>query len=111
LHQEKLVFTGDALFIRGCGRTDFQGGSAATLYDSVHGQLYTLNNDFKVYPAHNYAGETMSTIAEEKKHNPRLTKTKDDFVALMAGLNLSYPKKIDLALPWNLNCGAEPITK
>jgi len=111
LHQEKLVFTGDALFIRGCGRTDFQGGSAATLFDSVHGQLYTLNNDFKVYPAHNYAGETMSTIAEEKEHNPRLTKTKDDFVALMAGLNLSYPKKIDLALPWNLNCGAEPIPK
>ena len=64
LHREKAVFTGDALFIRGCGRTDFQGGSAATLYDSVHEQLYTLGDDFAVYPAHNYAGETMSTIGK-----------------------------------------------
>ena len=64
-HEDKQVFTGDALFIRGCGRTDFQGGSSSTLYDSVHNQLFSLGQDFAVLPAHNYAGETMSTIGTD----------------------------------------------
>lgn len=101
------VFTGDALLIRGCGRTDFQEGSAETLYDSVHTQLFTLPDDTLVYPAHNYKGLTVSTIGEEKQHNPRLTKPKDEFIEIMANLNLPYPNKIDVSLPANLVCGIQ----
>lgn len=101
------VFTGDALLIMGCGRTDFQGGSAETLYDSVHRQLFTLSDDTLVYPAHDYKGRTHSTIGEEKANNPRLGggKTKEEFVTFMANLKLDYPKKIDVAVPANLRCG------
>lgn len=99
------VFTGDALLIGGCGRTDFQGGSSETLYDSVHGELFTLPGGTVVYPAHDYKGNVQSTIAHEKSANPRLTKPKAEFVELMAGLGLAYPKKIDEALPANLVCG------
>ena len=70
-------------------------------------QLFTLPDDTLVYPAHNYRGLTVSTIGEEKQHNPRLTKTKEEFVEIMAALNLPYPKKIDLAVPANLVCGIE----
>jgi|EP00544_Gedaniella_sp_CCMP2646_P012013 sulfur dioxygenase len=104
---ESFVLTGDALLIQGCGRTDFQGGSAETLYDSVHSQLFTLPDDCVVYPAHDYKERTSSTILKEKTTNPRLTKTKAEFVELMANLNLDYPKKIDEAVPANLKCGIQ----
>lgn len=99
------VFTGDALLIGGCGRTDFQGGSSETLYDSVHGQLFSLPGATAVYPAHDYKGNLRSTIDFEKATNARLTKPKAEFVELMANLGLAYPKKIDAALPANLACG------
>lgn len=103
------VLTGDTLFIRGCGRTDFQSGSAAVLYQSVHKQLFSLPDDTLVFPGHDYKGETCSTIGEEKAHNPRLKleNSEADFVAIMDDLNLPYPKKIDVALPRNQKCGAE----
>ncbi len=104
---ERMVFTGDALLIQGCGRTDFQGGSALTLFDSVHTQLFTLPEDCIVYPAHDYKGRFSSTIGKEKSTNPRLGggKTKDEFIEIMDNLNLSYPKKIDVAVPANMRCG------
>lgn len=102
-----MAFTGDALLIRGCGRTDFQEGDAHVLYRSVHGQLFTLPAATLVYPAHDYHGRTATTVQEELRHNPRLGygKTEDAFVELMSKLQLSYPKKIDVALPRNLRCG------
>jgi len=100
-----MVFTGDAVMIRGCGRTDFQQGSAATLYKSVHEQIFTLPDSTKVYPAHDYKGRTSSTVGEEKAHNPRLSKSLDEFCEIMGNLNLPYPKKIDASLPANLMCG------
>lgn len=102
-----MVFTGDALLIRSCGRTDFQGGSASQLYDSVHGQLFTLPGDTLVYPAHDYKGQTVSTIDEEKALNPRLANSKEKFVDIMANLDLPKPKKIDVAVPANLKCGVD----
>jgi sulfur dioxygenase len=101
------VFTGDAVLIRSCGRTDFQQGNAGHLYDNVHAQVFSLPDATRVYPAHDYKGYTMSTVGEEKRLNPRLTKSKDDFIALMGGLNLPYPKRIDVALPANLKCGVD----
>ena len=99
------VFTGDTLLIRGCGRTDFQGGSSAELYNSVHKRLFTLNDSTIVYPAHDYKGQTASTIGEERKFNPRLTKSVEEFSAIMANLNLPKPKQLDIAVPANLQCG------
>ncbi|MBO6938457.1 MAG: MBL fold metallo-hydrolase [Deltaproteobacteria bacterium] len=102
-----MAFTGDTLLIRGCGRTDFQQGDSRALFASVHEKLFTLPEDTRVYPAHDYKGRTMSTIAEEKEHNPRLGggRTIDEFVAIMEKLNLSQPKKIHIAVPANLQCG------
>uniref|UniRef100_A0A7S3TAK8 persulfide dioxygenase n=1 Tax=Strombidinopsis acuminata TaxID=141414 RepID=A0A7S3TAK8_9SPIT len=102
-----LVCTGDALFIGGCGRTDFQQGSSEGLYDSVHNKLFTLPNETVVYPGHDYQGRFYSTIGGEKENNPRLgmKKTKAEFVDIMAKLELAYPKQIDRALPANLMCG------
>ncbi len=104
---EDKVFTGDALLIRGCGRTDFQQGSADRLYDSVHGKLFSLAPAIQVYPAHDYKGHTHSTIELEKKFNPRLgvSVKKSEFVKIMSELKLAYPKKIHEALPANLVCG------
>lgn len=99
------VFTGDALLIRGCGRTDFQNGSAAQLYDSVTQKLFTLPDTTLVFPGHDYKGMTSSTIGEEKKFNPRLTKTREAFVQFMNELKLDYPRKILEAVPANLQCG------
>lgn len=101
------VFTGDALLLSGCGRTDFQGGSAATLYRSVHRELFTLPPDTLVYPAHDYKGRTVSTIREEMAINPRFGggKSEDEFVKIMSELHLPYPKQIDRALPANQQCG------
>ena len=104
-----MVFTGDALLIRGCGRTDFQGGSSDKLFDAVREQLFTLPDETLVFPAHDYKGRMMSTIGEEKSLNPRLgvAKTKEEFIEIMNNLNLAYPKKIDVALPANLKCGID----
>ena len=103
------VFTGDTLLIGGCGRTDFQQGSASRLYDSVHTQLFSLPGDTLVYPAHDYKGRTVSTIKEEKANNARLGagRSKADFVELMGKLELAYPKQIDRAVPANQRCGRE----
>lgn len=101
------VFTGDALLVRGCGRTDFQEGDAATLWSSVHEKLFTLPDATYVYPAHDYRGQTCSTIGEEKKWNPRLggSATVASFVELMGALHLPPPAKINEAVPANLACG------
>eukprot|EP00429_Kryptoperidinium_foliaceum_P044523 CAMPEP_0176106918 /NCGR_PEP_ID=MMETSP0120_2-20121206/53654_1 /TAXON_ID=160619 /ORGANISM="Kryptoperidinium foliaceum, Strain CCMP 1326" /LENGTH=423 /DNA_ID=CAMNT_0017441041 /DNA_START=51 /DNA_END=1322 /DNA_ORIENTATION=+ len=100
-----MIFTGDALLIRGCGRTDFQQGDSAKLYDSVHTKLFTLAPETLVCPGHDYQGRNTSTVAEERQFNPRLKQSKDEFVKLMSELNLPYPKRIDEAVPANMQCG------
>jgi len=99
------AFTGDALLIRGCGRTDFQGGSAETLYRSVWSRILSLPDSFCLYPAHDYKGMMVTTVGEEKLHNPRLTKNLEEYVKIMEGLGLAYPKKIDESMPANMECG------
>jgi sulfur dioxygenase len=100
------VLTGDALFIRGCGRTDFQSGDAGILYESVTQHLFALSDDTWVYPAHDYRGQTVSTIGEEKRWNPRFAgRTKPDFIEFMQNLNLPDPKKMMEAVPANQACG------
>ncbi len=105
------VFTGDALLIRGTGRTDFQQGSSSALYESITGKLFALPDDTLLYPAHDYRGISVSTIGEEKKLNPRVggAKTKEEFVQIMADLKLAMPKKIQIAVPANLACGAPGV--
>ena len=107
---EDRVFTGDALLIDGCGRTDFQNGSSDTLYDSVHRKLFALPDDALVYPAHDYQNRHVSSIAQEKARNPRLGEGKslEEFRAIMAGLNLPYPNFIGYAVPGNKQCGVCP---
>lgn len=100
------AFTGDALLIRGCGRTDFQQGNAGALYDNVHTHILSLPDETRLYVGHDYNGRTLTTVGEEKRLNARLTKTRDEFIALMANLGLPYPKRIDVALPANLADGA-----
>ena len=104
---QTMAFTGDALFIRGCGRTDFQQGDAEALYRSVHEQLFSLPEDTLIYPGHDYGGHSSSTVEEEKAHNPRLntTVTQARFVAIMNDLVLADPKRMDVAVPANLACG------
>ncbi|XP_057275774.1 persulfide dioxygenase ETHE1, mitochondrial isoform X1 [Pezoporus wallicus] len=111
LDDESMAFTGDALLIRGCGRTDFQQGCARTLYRSVHEKIFTLPDECLVYPAHDYNGHTVSTVGEERRLNPRLTLSPDAFVALMEGLQLPRPRRMDEAVPANLRCGIqdEPV--
>ena len=106
---EDRVFTGDALLIGGCGRTDFQQGDAGRLYDSVHGQILSLPPDTLIYPAHDYKGRTVTTVREELATNARLGggKTRDEFIDIMANLKLAYPKQIDRAVPANQRCGRE----
>jgi sulfur dioxygenase len=103
----KMCFTGDAVLIRGCGRTDFQAGDAGKLYDSVHSQIFSLPESCVLYPAHDYKGLTSSTVGEEKTQNYRLTKSKEEFVSIMDNLGLPYPKQIDRALPLNMVCGIQ----
>jgi glyoxylase-like metal-dependent hydrolase (beta-lactamase superfamily II) len=101
------VFTGDALLIGGCGRTDFQGGDAGTLYDSITTKLFTLPDETLVYPGHDYHDRRVSCIGEEKHNNPRLAnKSREEFIAIMAALNLPLPKLIDVSVPANRLCGA-----
>jgi sulfur dioxygenase len=101
------LFSGDALMIDGCGRTDFQNGDAATLYRSVHDKFFTLPDDTLVYPGHDYQHRFVSSIGQEKARNPRLGggTTLDEFVAIMNSLNLPRPKKMDVAVPANRACG------
>ncbi|MCC5634430.1 FAD/NAD(P)-binding protein [Nostoc sp. CHAB 5844] len=100
------LLTGDALFIRGCGRTDFQDGDPGTLYDVVTQRLFTLPDDTLVYPAHDYKGRTVSTIGEEKRLNPRFSdRTRSQFITIMNNLKLSYPQKMNAAVPANEYCG------
>ena len=103
----QMVFTGDTLLIGGCGRTDFQQGSASRLYQSVHSRLFTLPDETLVYPGHDYKGRTHSTIGAEKAHNARLGagRTEDDFVDLMSNLRLDLPRRIHEAVPANSRCG------
>ena len=104
------LFSGDALLIEGCGRTDFQGGDAATLYRSVTEKLFALPEDVLVYPAHDYQNRRVSSIGQEKSRNPRLgqSRTLQEFQTIMAGLDLPYPKFIDHAAPGNRRCGVCP---
>ena len=100
------LFTGDALMIGGCGRTDFQGGDAGTLYDSIHDRLFTLADETLVYPGHDYRGARVSCIGQEKESNPRLAgRSRQEFLELMANLDLPRPNMMDEALPANLRCG------
>jgi glyoxylase-like metal-dependent hydrolase (beta-lactamase superfamily II)/rhodanese-related sulfurtransferase len=100
------VFTGDTLLIRGTGRTDFQNGSARAQYDSIFNRLLKLPDETMVFPAHDYKGDTVSTIGEEKRYNPRLqVRSVDDYVELMSNLKLPNPKMMDVAVPANMHVG------
>ena len=113
LDDESMAFTGDTLLIRGNGRTDFQEGDAKTLYRSIHDHIFSLPDDTRLYPGHDYRGFTSTTVAEEKAHNRRLGggKTEAEFVAIMSQLKLPNPKKIDIAVPANLKCGIPPAER
>ncbi|MAM00022.1 MAG: Zn-dependent hydrolase [Alteromonadaceae bacterium] len=104
------LFTGDALLIDGCGRTDFQNGDVDMLYRTVTEKLFTFPDDYLVYPAHDYHHRRVSTIRQEKERNPRLGQGKSlaEFRAIMGGLDLAYPKFIDYAVPGNQQCGLCP---
>jgi sulfur dioxygenase len=100
------VFTGDTLLIRGTGRTDFQNGDPRAQYESIFHRLLRLPDETMVFPAHDYKGDTVSTIGEEKRFNPRLqVKSADEYAALMNNLNLSNPKMMDVAVPANMHQG------
>ncbi len=107
LDDESMAFTGDALLIRGCGRTDFQQGSARTLYRSVQSQIFTLPPSCLLYPGHDYRGLTVTSVDEEHRLNPRLGSGigEADFTGYMNNLGLPHPKQIDVAVPANLQCG------
>jgi sulfur dioxygenase len=101
------VFTGDALLIDGCGRTDFQNGDSATLYRSVHDKIFALPDDTLVYPGHDYQQRRVSSVGQERARNPRLGAGRSiaEFVAIMAALDLPRPRKMDVAVPANRECG------
>lgn len=105
--EQRSSFTGDALLIRGAGRTDFQQGDAHQLFQSVRQRLLSLPDDFMIYPGHDYSGRCVSTVAEERRYNPRLGDgvREEDFVGYMANLGLPHPKQLAIAVPANLACG------
>src|SRR3954465_15558875 len=107
LDDKTMAFTGEALFIRGCGRTDFQQGDARSLYRSVRSQIFSLPDDCLIYPGHDYRGLTVTSVGEEKLYNPRLAESigENDFVGYMTNLGLPHPKQMDIAVPANLKCG------
>ena len=107
---EGMAFTGDALLIRGCGRTDFQEGDARTLFHSVRGRILSLPESTVIYPAHDYRGRTQTSVAEELRFNPRLgaDKSVESFIALMERLTLARPRRMDEAVPANLYAGLAP---
>ena len=102
-----MAFTGDALLIRGCGRTDFQQGDAHALYRSVRGEVFSLPDACLLYPGHDYRGLTSTSVGEEKLYNPRLAESvgEEDFVGYMTHLGLPHPKQMEHAVPANLHCG------
>lgn len=103
-----IVFTGDTLLIRGCGRSDFQNGDPGQLYDSITRTLFALADDTLVYPGHDYNGRTVSTIGEERRLNPRIAgKTRAEFIAIMTSLDLPVPAKLAEAVPANRACGMQ----
>lgn len=105
LYQDRLM-TGDCLLINGCGRSDFQGGDASALYDSIYQKIFTLDENTLIFPGHDYNGRRVSSVAQEKAINPRLAnKTKAEFIEIMKNLNLPKPKLIDIAVPANRKCG------
>jgi sulfur dioxygenase len=107
LDDRSMAFTGDCLFVRGTGRTDFQGGDPRVMYRSVHGQIFTLPDACLLYPAHDYRGLTVTSVQEERRFNPRLGAEmgEGDFAGYMNNLGLAHPKKMDVAVPANLKCG------
>ncbi len=107
LDDQSMAFTGDALLIRGCGRTDFQQGDAHRLFRSVRDKIFSLPDSCLIYPAHDYRGITASSVAEERKYNPRLGENvgEGDFVGYMTNLGLAHPKLMAVAVPANLRCG------
>jgi sulfur dioxygenase len=107
LDDESMAFTGDCLLIRGSGRTDFQQGNAREMYRSVRSQILSLPPSCLLYPAHDYRGLTVTSVAEERRYNPRLGGDigESDFVGYMSNLGLPHPKLIDIAVPANLRCG------
>jgi len=104
-HEKSMAFTGDALLIRKCGRTDFQNGSAEKLYKSVHSKILSLPEHFQLYTGHDYSGHFVTTVGEEKKWNTRLTKPLEEFVQIMENLHLPNPQFIGEAIPGNLEDG------
>ena len=107
LDDQSMAFTGDALLIRGCGRTDFQGGDARTLYRSVRAEIFSLPEGCLLYPGHDYRGLTATSVGEEKLYNPRLGETigEQDFTGYMTNLGLAHPKQMEVAVPANQKCG------
>jgi sulfur dioxygenase len=107
LDDRSMAFTGDAVLIRGCGRTDFQQGDAHVLFRSVREQVFSLPDACLIYPAHDYRGLTASSVGEEKLYNPRLAESigEGDFVGYMTNLGLAHPKQMEVAVPANLQCG------
>jgi glyoxylase-like metal-dependent hydrolase (beta-lactamase superfamily II)/rhodanese-related sulfurtransferase len=107
LDDRSMAFTGDALLIRGCGRTDFQQGDPQTLYRSVRSRIFSLPDECTLFPAHDYRGLTATSVGEERLYNPRLADAilEQDFVGYMKHLGLPHPKQMELAVPANLKCG------
>jgi sulfur dioxygenase len=107
LYTDGMIFTGDTLFVRGTGRTDFQAGNPIDQYNSIVNKIFTLPDETIVYPGHDYNGNTCTTVWEEKNFNPRLAgKTVEEFKYIMDNLNLPNPKLMDIAVPANLACGS-----
>jgi sulfur dioxygenase len=106
-NDQHMAFTGDCLLIRGAGRTDFQAGSVHEMWRSIREQIFSLPDDCLLYPAHDYAGRTVSTVREEKRFNPRIggDAREEDFVGYMENLGLAHPRLMDIAVPANLRCG------
>jgi glyoxylase-like metal-dependent hydrolase (beta-lactamase superfamily II) len=113
LNDQSMAFTGDCLLVRGCGRTDFQGGDAHALYRSIHEQIFTLPDTCLLYPGHDYRGNTVTSVAEERAFNPRLggRLSESDFVGYMDNLGLPHPKQIDVAVPANRKCGYAAVAE
>jgi len=107
LDDRSMAFTGDCLFIRGTGRTDFQQGDPHAMYHSIYQQIFTLPDSCLLYPAHDYRGLTVTSVREERRFNPRLGGeiAERDFTGYMNNLRLAHPKKLDIAVPANLKCG------
>lgn len=107
LDDKSMIFTGDSLLIRGCGRTDFQQGSAQQLFHSIKDKLFALPDECIIYPAHDYSGRTASSIGEEKSLNPRIggEANENDFVGYMDNMQLPHPKKLEIAIPANIKAG------